>query len=72
MIRSRAGRLATGIDPALALLAGIGFVSQVGVAAAELWERVDITAGTLFAAVAPIVAGLAMIAFRPRTLPSAA
>jgi MFS family permease len=55
----------------------ISAASSIGIvvgalAAAELWERVDITAGTLLAAVAPIVAGLAMVAFRPRTLPSAA
>jgi MFS family permease len=55
----------------------ISAASSVGIvagalAAAELWERVDIRAGTLLAAIAPIVAGLAMVAFRPRTLPSAA
>jgi MFS family permease len=55
----------------------ISAASSIGIvagalAATQLWERIDITAGTLLAAVAPIVAGLAMIAFRPRTLPSAA
>jgi MFS family permease len=55
----------------------ISAASSIGIvagalAASQLWERVDITAGTLLAAVAPILAGLAMLAFRPRTIPSAA
>lgn len=40
-------------------------------AAAELWARVDIAAGMLLAALMPVVACLAMLAFRPRALPSA-
>ena len=40
-------------------------------AAAELWTRIDIVAGMLLGAVAPVIAGLAMIAYRPRPLPSA-
>ena len=41
-------------------------------AAAELWTRIDVVAGMLLGAVAPLVAGVAMIAYRPRRLPSAA
>ena len=39
--------------------------------AAELWTRIDITAGMLLAALMPLVACAAMLAFRPRALPSA-
>lgn len=42
------------------------------ISAAELWTRVDITAGMLLASLAPLVTVFAMLAFRPRTLPSAA
>lgn len=38
---------------------------------AELWTRIDITAGMLLAALMPLVACAAMLAFRPRALPSA-
>ena len=37
--------------------------------AAQLWTRVDIAAGMLLAAVLPLVACVAMLAFRPRPLP---
>lgn len=40
--------------------------------AAQLWTRVDIAAGMLLAAVLPLVACVAMLAFRPRPLPLAA
>jgi MFS family permease len=39
--------------------------------AAELWARVDITAGMLLAALMPLAACAAMLAYRPRALPSA-
>jgi MFS family permease len=38
--------------------------------AAELWTRVDIAAGMLVGALLPLVTVGAMLAFRPRTLPS--
>jgi len=38
--------------------------------AAELWGRIDISAGMLLAALLPLVACVAMLAFRPRALPS--
>ena len=41
------------------------------VVAAELWTRVDITAGMLVATVMPLVTVIAMLAFRPRAVPSA-
>jgi MFS family permease len=40
------------------------------VTAAELWTRVDISAGMLVGVVAPLVSVAAMLAFRPRALPS--
>jgi MFS family permease len=42
------------------------------VTAAELWTRIDISAGMLVGVVAPLVTAAAMLAFRPRALPSAA
>ena len=42
------------------------------VTAAELWTRIDITAGMLVGVVAPLVTAAAMLAFRPRALPSPA
>ena len=42
------------------------------VTAAELWTRVDITAGMMVGVLAPLVTVAAMLAFRPRALPSAA
>ena len=42
------------------------------IGAAELWTRIDITAGMLLATVTPLVTVAAMLAFRPRALPSAA
>ena len=42
------------------------------VTAAELWTRVDISAGMLVGVVAPLVSVAAMLAFRPRALPSPA
>jgi MFS family permease len=41
------------------------------VTAAELWTRVDISAGMMVGVLAPLVAVAAMLAFRPRALPSA-
>jgi hypothetical protein len=38
--------------------------------AAELWSRIDIVAGMLLASLTPLVTCLAMLAFRPRALPS--
>lgn len=40
------------------------------VTAAELWTRVDITAGMMVGVLAPLVTVAAMLAFRPRALPS--
>ena len=40
------------------------------VTAAELWTRIDISAGMLVGVVAPLVSVAAMLAFRPRALPS--
>ena len=53
----------------------ISAASTVGIVvgalgAAELWARVDIAAGMLLGAVMPLVACVAMLAFRPRALPS--
>ena len=42
------------------------------ITAAELWTRVDVSTGMLVAVVAPLVSVGAMIAFRPRALPSPA
>jgi MFS family permease len=42
------------------------------VTAAELWTRVDITAGMMVGVLAPLVTVAAMLAFRPRTVPSPA
>ena len=42
------------------------------IGAAELWTRIDITVGMLLATVTPLVTVAAMLAFRPRALPSAA
>ena len=42
------------------------------VTAAELWTRIDITAGMMVGVVAPMVTAAAMLAFRPRAVPSAA
>ena len=46
------------------------FVGSIG--AAELWTRVDITAGMLLSSLAPLITVGAMLAFRPRAVPSAA
>jgi len=40
--------------------------------AAELWSRVDIVAGMLLASTTPLLACVAMLAFRPRAVPSVA
>jgi MFS family permease len=40
--------------------------------AAELWTRVDVVAGMMVGAIMPLVAGAAMLAYRPRPLPSTA
>ena len=40
------------------------------VTAAELWTRVDITAGMMVGVLAPLVTVAAMLAFRPRAVPS--
>ena len=50
--------------------ASTGGIVVGAVSAAELWSRVDIVAGMLLASLAPLVTCLAMLAFRPRTLPS--
>jgi len=55
----------------------INAISALGIvvgalAAAELWTRVDIVAGMMVGVIAPFVAVLAMLAYRPRPLPSAA
>jgi MFS family permease len=42
------------------------------VTAAELWTRIDVSAGMLVGVVAPLVTAAAMLAFRPRALPSPA
>ncbi|HEX7196514.1 MAG TPA: MFS transporter [Candidatus Limnocylindria bacterium] len=42
------------------------------VAAAELWTRIDVAAGMLVGVAAPLVTVAAMLAFRPRRLPSLA
>jgi hypothetical protein len=42
------------------------------VTAAELWTRVDITAGMMVGVLAPLVTVAAMLAFRPRAVPSQA
>ncbi len=39
--------------------------------AAQLWSRVDLAAGMIFASVLPFIACLAMLAFRPRAVPLA-
>ena len=41
-------------------------------AAAELWARVDIVAGMMVGVIAPLIAVAAMLAYRPRPLPSPA
>ena len=50
--------------------ASTGGIVVGAVSAAELWSRVDIVAGMLLASLAPLVTCLAMLAFRPRALPS--
>jgi MFS family permease len=52
--------------------ASTGGIVLGAVSAAELWSRVDITAGMLLAGAIPLVACVAMFAFRPRTVPSVA
>lgn len=42
------------------------------IVAAELWSRIDVRSGMLVGVVAPLVTVAAMLAFRPRTLPSPA
>ena len=55
----------------------INALSTVGIVvgsvlAAELWSRIDIAAGMLVGVVAPLISVVAMVAFRRRTVPSAA
>jgi len=50
--------------------ASTGGIVVGAVSAAELWSRVDIVAGMLLASLAPLVTCVAMLAFRPRALPS--
>ena len=50
--------------------ASTGGIVLGALSAAELWSRVDILAGMLLAGLAPLLASLAMLAFRPRALPS--
>lgn len=52
--------------------ASTGGIVIGALAAAELWSRIDIVAGMLLAALAPLLSCAAMLAFRPRTLPSVA
>ncbi|HEX5039287.1 MAG TPA: MFS transporter [Candidatus Limnocylindria bacterium] len=52
-------------------LSTIGIVAG-SVLAAELWSQIDITAGMAVGAFAPLITVAAMLAFRPRTLPSPA
>ncbi len=40
------------------------------IAAAQLWEQVDIVAGMMVGVIAPLVAGAAMLAYRPRPEPA--
>ena len=53
----------------------INALSTVGIVvgsvlAAELWSRVDVAAGMVVGVVAPLLSVVAMLAFRPRALPS--
>ncbi len=50
--------------------ASTGGIVLGALAGAELWARFDIVAGMLLASLTPLVTCLAMIAFRPRALPS--
>jgi DHA1 family tetracycline resistance protein-like MFS transporter len=50
--------------------ASTGGIVLGALGAAELWSRVDIVAGMLLGAVAPLMASLAMLAFRARPLPT--
>jgi MFS family permease len=55
----------------------ISALSNIGIVvgsllAAELWARIDVAAGMLVGVVAPLIGVAAMLAFRPRTLPSGA
>ncbi len=56
----------------------VNAISSLGIVAgsltaAQLWERVDLSAGMLVAAVSPLLAGAAMLAYRrPAPLPSPA
>ena len=50
--------------------ASTGGIVLGALSAAELWTRVDIVAGMLLASLTPLVTCLAMLAFRPRALPS--
>jgi MFS family permease len=52
--------------------ASTGGIVLGALSAAELWSRVDITAGMLLAGAIPLVACVAMFAFRPRAVPSVA
>ena len=52
-------------------LSTLGIVAG-SLAAAELWTRIDVVAGMMVGVIAPLVAGAAMLAYRPRAVPSPA
>jgi MFS family permease len=52
-------------------LSTLGIVAGALVAA-QLWERVDLVAGMMVGVIAPLVAGAAMLAYRPRAVRSPA
>jgi len=52
--------------------ASTGGIVLGAISAAELWSRVDIVAGMVLAGATPLLTSLAMLLFRPRTLPSVA
>jgi MFS family permease len=52
--------------------ASTGGIVLGALTAAELWSRVDIVAGMVLAGATPLLTSVAMLLFRPRTLPSVA
>jgi MFS family permease len=52
--------------------ASTGGIVLGALTAAELWSRVDIVAGMVLAGATPLLTCVAMLLFRPRTLPSVA
>jgi MFS family permease len=65
--RRRMGRVFGIVNAASTIGIVVGSVT-----AAELWTRVDISAGMMVGVVAPLVTVAAMLAFRPRAVPSPA